>query len=150
DYYAYLEGIRTFANPEAININIFATPGIDMIDHTDLIEETIEMVETERADSLYITTLPDTDGSGGLMTAEDAVDNITDLYDSNYTATYWPWIQINDAENNQLIWVPPRRDVVRNIALTDNIAFRWFAAAGVQRGDVNAIKARYKLTLEER
>src|SRR5690606_29148910 len=59
DYYSYLEGIRTFANPEAININIFATPGIDMIDHTDLIEETIEMVETERADSLYITTLPD-------------------------------------------------------------------------------------------
>lgn len=150
DYYAYFEGIRTFSNPEAININIFATPGIDMIDHTNLIEETIEMVETERADSLYITTLPDTDSSGDIMTAEDAVGNIEDMYDSNYTATYWPWIQIQDAENNQLVWIPPTRDVVRNIALTDNIAFPWFAAAGVQRGDVDAIKARRKLTLEER
>jgi len=150
DYYAYFEGMRTFANPEAININVFATPGIDMVDHPSLIDETIEMIETERADSIYIATLPDTDGSGGLMTAEDAVDNIDDAYDSNYTATYWPWVQVQDSENSQLIWLPPTRDVVRNIALTDNIAFPWFAAAGVQRGDVNAIKARKKLTLEER
>jgi phage tail sheath protein FI len=34
--------------------------------------------------------------------------------------------------------------------LTDNIAFPWFAVAGVQRGDVDAIKARVKLTLGER
>lgn len=150
DYYAYFEGLRTFANPEAVNINIFATPGIDMVDNTNLIEEAIEMVEQERADSLYIATLPDTDGGGDVITAEDAVLNIEDMYDSNYTATYWPWIQVNDAENNQLIWLPPTRDVVRNIALTDNIAFPWFAAAGVQRGDVDAIKARKKLTLQER
>jgi len=129
---------------------VFATPSIDMIDHTNLIEEAIEMIEEDRADSLYIATLPDTDGSGGLMTAEDAVDNIEDMYDTSYTATYWPWIQINDAENNQLIWVPPTRDVVRNVALTDNIAFPWFAVAGVQRGDVDAIKARYKLTQTDR
>lgn len=150
DYYAYFEGIRTFSNPEAININVFATPGIDMVDHTNLVEETIEMIETERADSLYIATLPDTDGAGVVLTAEDAVLNIEDMYDSSYTATYWPWIQINDAENNQYIWIPPTRDVVRNIALTDNIAFPWFAAAGVQRGDVDAIKARKALTLVER
>ena len=150
DFYAYFEGIRTFSNPEATNVNVFTTPGIDMIDNTNLIEEAIEMVETERADSLYITTLPDVDAAGDVLTTEDAVLNIDGMYDSNYTATYWPWIQVNDSENNQLIWLPPTRDVVRNIALTDNIAFPWFAAAGVQRGDVNAIKARKKLTLQER
>ena len=150
DYYAYFEGMRTFANPEAVNINVFATPGIDMIDHSSLIDETIEMIETERADAVYVVTLPDTDDSGNIMTVDDAVDNIEDVYDSNYTATYWPWIQIQDTENNQLVWVPPTRDVVRNIALTDNISFPWFAAAGVQRGDVKAIKARKNLTLPER
>jgi hypothetical protein len=150
DYYAYFEGLRTFANPEATNINVFATLGIDMVDNTNLIEESIEMIETERCDSLYIATLPDVDSGGEILTTEDAVLNIEDMYDSNYTATYWPWVQVNDAENNQLIWLPPTRDVVRNIALTDNIAFPWFAAAGVQRGDVDAIKARKKLTLEER
>ena len=149
DYYAYLEGIWTFRNPEAVNINVFATPGIDTFDNTNLIEAAIEMVETERADSLYIVTTPDF-YDGATLTPEDVVDSLTDQFDSNYTCTYWPWVQINDAENNVLIFVPPTRDVVRNIALTDNIAFPWFAVAGIQRGDVDAIQARKKLTLADR
>jgi hypothetical protein len=149
DYYAYLEAIWTFRNPEAININVFATPGIDAFDNTNLIEATIDMVETERADSLYILTTPDY-YNDTTLTVDDVVDQMADMYDSNYSCTYWPWIQINDSENNILIWVPPTRDVVRNIALTDNIAFPWFAVAGIQRGDVDAIQARKKLTLSER
>lgn len=150
DYYAYLEAIWTFNNPEAVNINVLATPGIDTFDNTNLVEETIEMVEQDRADSLYIVTTPDTDAAGDVLLPEDVVDTLDSEFDSNYTATYWPWIQVNDTENNVYIYMPPTRDVVRNIALTDNIAFPWFAVAGVQRGDVNAIKARKKLTLTER
>lgn len=146
DFYAYLEGIWTFNNPEAVNINVFATPGIDTTDHSNLVEGAIEMIEQERADSLYIVTTQDTDSAGDVLLPEDVVNDLDDRYDSNYTATYWPWVQINDTENNQYIYVPPTRDVVRNIALTDNIAFPWFAVAGVQRGDVKAIKARIKLT----
>lgn len=150
DYYAYLEAIWTFRNPEAININVFATPGIDNFDNTNLIEETIEMIEQERADSLYIVTTPDVNTGGDVMSVEDVTDFLDGMYDSNYSCTYWPWIQINDTENNVYIFVPPTRDVVRNIALTDNIAFPWFAVAGMQRGDVDAIQARKKLTLAER
>jgi hypothetical protein len=150
DYYAYLEAIWTFQNPEATNINVFATPGIDTFNNSNLIEEGIEMIEQDRADSLYIVTTPDTDASGDILLPEDVIDQLDGEFDSNYTATYWPWIQINDAENNVYIYVPPTRDVVRNIALTDNISFPWFAVAGVQRGDVNAIKARKKLTQSER
>jgi hypothetical protein len=150
DYYAYLEGIWSFKNPEEVNISVFATPGIDTIDNTNLVEAAIEMVEQDRADSLYIVTTPDTDSSGQVLTVDDVTDSLSEMFDSNYTATYWPWIQILDAENNVYVYVPPTRDVVRNIALTDNIAFPWFAVAGVQRGDVDAIKARKKLTLAER
>jgi hypothetical protein len=150
DYYAYLEAIWTFQNPEATNINVFATPGIDTFNNSNLVEEAIEMVEQDRADSLYIVTTPDTDASGDILLAEDVIDQLDGEFDSNYTATYWPWVQINDSENNVYIYVPPTRDVVRNIALTDNIAFPWFAVAGVNRGDVDAIKARKKLTQTER
>jgi hypothetical protein len=150
DYYAYLEAIWTFKNPEATNINVFSTPGIDTFSNTNLVEEAIEMVEQDRADSLYIVTTPDTDSGGEVLLPEDVADQLFGQFDSNYTCTYWPWIQINDSENNVYIYVPPTRDVVRNIALTDNIAFPWFAVAGVQRGDVDAIKARVKLTLGER
>jgi len=150
DYYAYLEAIWTFKNPEAVNINVFATPGIDNFDNTNLIEATIDMVEQDRADSLYIMTTPDTDGSGDVLSVGDVTDSLDGMFDSNYSCTYWPWIQINDAENNVFIFVPPTRDVVRNIALTDNIAFPWFATAGIQRGDVDAIQARVKLTSSQR
>jgi hypothetical protein len=133
DWYAYFEGIRTFANPEAVNINIFATPGIDSRDNISLLEEAIDMVEEER------------------VTTDGAVDIIEDSgIDSNYSATYFPWLQMQDTENNQYVWLPPTVEVVRNIALTDNIAFPWFATAGINRGTTNAIKSRTKLTLDQR
>ena len=150
DYYAYLEAIWTFKNPEAVNINVFATPGIDNWDNTNLVEAAIEMTEIDRADSLYIMTTPDTSADGQILDVNEVTDRLDGNYDSNYSCTYWPWIQINDAENNVLIFVPPTRDVVRNIALTDNISYPWFAVAGVNRGDVDAIQARAKLTLAGR
>ena len=152
DWYAYFEGLRTFSNPEAVNINVFATPGIDSRDNISLIEEAIDMVEEERADSLYVITTPDTDSSGLVaLTPDEAVDIVEDSgIDSNYSATYFPWLQMQDTENNQYVWLPPTVEVVRNIALTDNIAFPWFATAGVNRGTTNAIKARTKLTLDQR
>jgi len=150
DYYAYLEGIWTFRNPEAVNINVFATPGIDGFENSNLIEASIEMIEEDRADSWYIMTIPDVDAAGDVLTAEEVADTLDGFYDSSYTSTYFPWIQVNDTENNVYIWLPPTRDVVRNTALTDNIAFPWFAVAGIQRGNVDGIKARKKLTLDER
>jgi len=110
------------------------------------------MVEEERADSLYLITTPDTDSSGVVaLTPDEAVDIVEDSgIDSNYSATYFPWLQMQDTENNQYVWLPPTLEVVRNIALTDNIAFPWFATAGINRGTTNAIKARTKLTLDQR
>ena len=158
DYYAYLLGIQTFANPEAVNINVFATPGIDYVNNSNLVEATINMIEFDRADSIYITTTPDyqlfnpsaTDPQG-LIYPQEAVDNLETVgIDSNYTATYYPWVLTRDTVNNTQIYIPPTAEVCRNLALTDNIAFPWFAAAGYTRGIVNAIKARKKLTQEDR
>lgn len=151
DYYAYLDGIYTYNNPEAVNINVFATPGIDLRDNISLIENAVDMVEVDRADSLYVITTPDTDDDGQALTPSEAVDIIEDSgIDSNYSATYWPWLQMNDTENNRYVWLPPTLEVMRNIALTDNVAFPWFAAAGLNRGTTNAIKARVKLKLDDR
>ena len=158
DYYAYLLGIQTFANPEAVNINVFVSPGIDYVNNSDLVEATIDMIENDRADSLYITTTPDynlflptTTGVDGMIYPQEAVDNLeTTGIDSNYTATYYPWVLTRDTVNNTQIYIPATAEVTRNLALTDNIAFPWFAAAGYTRGIVNSIKARKKLTQEDR
>lgn len=150
DYYAFLEAARKFSNPEAVNVNVFATPGIDMLNNGSLVEYVIDMVERERSDSLYVVTLPDTNSDGSIKTPQEVADDIYGKFDSNYTTTYWPWVQIKDTENNVLVYVPPTTDVMRNIALTDNVSYPWFATAGFQRGDVKATKARIKLTQQDR
>jgi len=164
DLYAYWNGIKTFANPEAVNINVFTTTGIDYADNNYLVQETIDMIEEQRADSVYILTSPEnvevdssdpTVGFGfNSVTINDA-SSLVDLLDaadidSNYTATYWPWVQEKDTENNVNVWLPPTLEVCKNIALTDNVAFPWYAVAGYNRGLTNAIQARIKLTEGDR
>jgi hypothetical protein len=165
DYYAFLDAINTFENPESVNINVLATPGIDYDANLSLVDETIDMVEEDRADSIYVVTSPDgaepldssTDLTGLGFSTPDLLgpDDIVDLLDSadidsNYTTTYWPWIQMRDRENNVNIFLPPTLEVVKDIALTDNVAFPWFATAGYTRGRTEAIQPRIKLTEEQR
>lgn len=154
DYYSYLKGIETFSNPESVNINIFATPGINFFDHEALVKQAIEMIETDRADSLYIINAPGPkgySGGDGITTSDEIVATLDDLeYDSNYSAVYWPWIQVRDGDNGTQLYIPPTGEVLRNVALTDNVSYPWFAVAGYSRGLVNSIKAQKKLTLDER
>ena len=158
DYYAYQLGIATFANPEATNINVFATSSIDYVNNSNLVEGAINMIQDDRADSVYICTTPDYDmflptttDNIGIIYPTEAVDNLEQTgIDSNYTATYYPWILVRDTVNNTQLYIPPTGEVCRNLALTDNIAFPWFASAGYTRGLVNSIKARIKLTQENR
>jgi len=145
DYYAYLRGIESYSNPEAVDINIFATPGINFKDHNSLVTQAIDIVENDRADSLYIINAPN------VSTSDEIVDDLDMAnLDTNYSATYWPWIQVRDNDNSTQLWLPPTGEVVKNIALTDNVSYPWFAVAGYSRGLVNSIKAYKKLTLDER
>jgi hypothetical protein len=145
DYYAYLQAIETYANPEAVDINIFATPGIDWNNHSSLVNQGIDIIENDRADSLYIINSPN------YTTADETISSLDDLgLDSNYSATYWPWIQVRDTDNATQLFIPPTGEVLKNIALTDNVSYPWFAVAGYSRGLVNSIKAQKKLTLDER
>ena len=149
DYYAYLSGIRQFSNPEAVDINVFATPGIDYVNNLSLVEEAIEMIEEERADSLYVVTTPDkpkgaSDYEDEMYTPDDAVANLEDSsIDSNYTCTYYPWVKYLDTDNNQYVNLPVTKDVVRNLAMTDNKSFAWYAPAGISRGNVDCVRAHF-------
>lgn len=149
DWYAYLSGIRQFANPEATDINVFCTPGIDYVNNKLLVEEAIEMVEEERADSIYVVTTPDKPSGAGdyvdeMYTPDEAVGNLEDSeIDSNYTCTYYPWVKYLDQDNNQYIYLPATKDAVRNFAQTDNTAYPWFAPAGISRGNVDCVRAHF-------
>src|SRR5690606_28842731 len=59
DYYAWMAALDTFRNPEEVLINVFATPGINFEEHESLVSEAIDMIERDRADSVYIIDAPD-------------------------------------------------------------------------------------------
>ena len=149
DYYAYLAGYKVLSNPQDVEINVFATPGIDWYNNTMLTKDAIEVIED-----------PD-DGRGGdalyIINAPFEISDIDDLVaafeeteiNSSYACTYAPWILYKDTVRNQYLYLPPTKDVVRNIADTDNTSFPWFAPAGTTRGVVDCERAEYKTTLED-
>lgn len=155
DYYAYLYGARLFSNPKEIDINVLATPGIDYVNNPTLVGEVIDMVENERADSVYVVTTPDKPFGAGdteseMYTPQDAVWNLDDAdIDSNYTCTYYPNVKYFDSDNNVYVFLPPTKDVVRNFAYTDNVAFPWFASSGWQRGSIDGVKPKKMLKLDD-
>ena len=148
DYYAYLAGYRAFANPQEVDINVFATPGIDWYNNRLLVEDAIDIVEDMEdgrgGDALYIVTTP---------RDLDYVDAIYELdetgIDTSYAATYYPWVSYFDKAENRYIDLPVTKDVVRNLALTDNTSAPWFASAGVTRGKVDCYRPLHKTTLTE-
>ena len=152
DFYAFLAGARQFANPNEIKINIFATPGIDLVNNHLLSQEIIDMLESERGnDALYVAITPDKpygadDYFESIYKAEDIVNELENAdYDTPIACTYYPWVKYEDTTNNQYIFLSPTKDVVRNLALTDNKSFPWFATAGYYRGNVDCVRTRYTM-----
>ncbi|MFA5528660.1 MAG: hypothetical protein WC996_08625, partial [Peptostreptococcales bacterium] len=114
DFQAWEKAIQTFANPEDVTINIFATPGINWSDNNILVKNTLNMIERERTDSLYIVDAPDIDPNNFTIGDNERLDTaiskeIVDLLDianidTNYAATYYPYIQMRDNDNNVNVW----------------------------------------------
>lgn len=159
DYQAWQTAIETFANPEEVTINLFATPGINWMDHSSLVQDTIDMIEDDRTDSLYIIDSPNIDisvsigdnGKADVLASTQIANALIDTgIDSSYACTYFPWIQMRDTTNSVNLYLPPTGEVVKAIAFTDNVKFPWFAPAGLNRGVTSAIKSKYKLSLDAR
>ena len=149
---AYKEAIDTMANPEEADINLFATNDVNFADNEAIIKYALSMVE-DRADALYIMNAPRLTVETVKGTSAEVVSNMQDTgIDSNYAATYWPWIQIEDINTNQYVYIPPTREVVRTIALTDNVSYPWFAPAGFNRGNASSsvVRADIKLSRDDR
>ena len=148
DYYAYLAGVRVFANPQDVDINLLATPGLNWYDNALLTQEIIEVIEDSEdgrgGDTLYIMAAPNT------VDIADVCDSFESLeFNSSYACTYFPWIMHYDNTNKRYLNLPVTKDVVKNMAAIDNRSFPWFAPAGTERGNVNCIKAMIKTTLAD-
>ena len=146
---AFKEAIDTFTNPEEVDVNLFATPGVDYGNNEEVVKYALNIIE-ERADTLYIIDSPRLTTDVAKGTPEEAVLAMQDTgIDSNYAATYWPWVQIEDQTSGQFVYLSPTAEVVKSIALTDNVAFPWFAPAGINRGTVGDSVRRADIKLSQ-
>ena len=75
-------------NPLEIDINLFATPGIDYSNNESIVRYALDMIET-RTDSLYIIDAPRITVGTEKGTPEEVISRLEATgIDSNYAATY--------------------------------------------------------------
>ena len=141
-YHTYTRAIETVSDPEYINMNLLAIPGLT---NTSLTSMMIEKCE-ERGDALALVDLPDVykppheeylaDKTQRIGTTPVQSANSLKLrrIDSSYGATFYPWVQTVDANTSQILWVPPTVAMMGVLASSEKASEIWFAPAGFNRG----------------
>jgi len=141
---AYKRAINAISNPDEFDINLLALPGVIHEYHPSVTNHAIDKVEG-RADCFFIL-----DGSRYGRTIQGAINDVKTL-DSNYIATYYPWIKVLDEVKNKPTWVPPSVVLPGVYANNDRIGQEWFAPAGLNRGGLTEVlEAQTRLTNLER
>jgi hypothetical protein len=141
---SYIEALNLLSNTDEYDINMILIPGImDNLEngHHGIITKAIDVCES-RGDCFLVYD-----------SADYSVTNLTTVTDqaegrnSNYAATYWPWIQINDSQTGAYRWIPSSVAMAGIYAFNDKVSAPWFAPAGLNRGGIDtAIQAARKLT----
>jgi hypothetical protein len=141
----YRQALETVADPELLDFNILAVPGLT---YTGLTNYQMEVCE-ERRDALAIIDLPNV----YTPFAESYVANKTQRanrnvagtvsalrqrrIDNSYACTFYPWVQTRDARNGQNLWVPPSVAMMGVFASSQAKSDVWFAPAGFNRGGLS-------------
>jgi hypothetical protein len=139
--------IDSVRDPEIVEYNLASMPGVK---NTTLNQTLIDMCE-DRGDALAIVDLEGGYTSQYESTADestrrpangvqDTVNEITTnlVTNSSYGAAYYPWVQIRDTNNGQVVWVPPSVVAIGAMSYSQKASNLWFAPAGFTRGGLSA------------
>jgi len=141
---AFRKAINSVSNPDEFDINMLVIPGLIHRLHSSVTTFAKDMCE-DRQDTFFVM---DASAWGdSIATATNAVQS----FDSNYVASYYPWVKILNTDKNKPVWVPPSVVLPGVIAFNDQVAAEWFAPAGLNRGGLTSvIEAKTRLTRTER
>jgi len=144
-FHTYRRAIDTISDPDYINMNLLAVPGLTQ---NALTRRMIDACE-ERADAMAIIDLPDVyrpsheqyyaDKTNRIGTTPTAASNALKArrIDSSYGATFYPWVRTIDANTSQQVWVPPTVAMMGVLASSEAASAIWFAPAGFNRGGLS-------------
>ena len=146
--YAYKQCLTALSNADEFDFNLITTPGINYDNHAYVASLVIDTCE-RRGDAFYIMDI-----APNQLAGDASIQNVVDLaaqFDTNYAATYYPWVKIQDTNSNKIIPVPPSVVMMSVYAANDNVAAEWFAPAGLNRGGIpQAVQVADRLTHTER
>ena len=141
---AYERAIKAVSNADEFDINLLSTPGLIYNLHPSPINLAQQTVQ-DRGDAFYVFDA--VAWGDGINSAVNAITSV----DTNYAATYYPWVKLLDDTVNLPIWVPPSVVIPGVIAQNDRVAHEWFAPAGLNRGGLRGVlEAKTRLTHAER
>jgi len=132
---AYKQAVACLGNADEFDINLIVAPGILHQHHPYVTTLIVDMCEA-RGDCFYILDLYSDDGNPGAGQVDEVI-SYASSYDTNYAATYYPWIKILDTNLNKIVTVPPSVVIPSVYAANDKVAAEWFAPAGLNRGGIS-------------
>jgi len=143
----YLKALNLLSNADEYDFNLMFLPGIirSLGNHTSLVTKAIDVCENRGDAFVVVDTVP------YQTTTLSTVTNQAKAIDSNYAATYWPWVKVPDNILGKTVWVPPSTAVAGVYSFNDKVGFPWFAPAGLTRGGITtAVQTERPLTLKNR
>jgi hypothetical protein len=164
-YNSVKETIDMVSDPESLDFNMIAIPGVYTKGLTDYLLDVVE----DRGDALAIIDLegdfkPASESTESYKTRVDnatvstTVNNLRDReLNSSYGCAYFPWVQIYDSVNDRLVYTPPSVVAMGTMSNSEAQSELWFAPAGFSRGGltggaagVPVVGITQKLTSDDR
>ena len=138
----YLTAFNLLANKDEYQFNVLLAPGVVLASTAASIM--ISTVEG-RGDAIAIID------NGIYGTAVTTAATNAAGQSSNYSATYYPWVQLFSSNLGKVVWAPPSTVMGGVLAFNDQVGAEWFAPAGLNRGGVpNVLKAERRLSQSDR
>jgi hypothetical protein len=141
---SYRAAATIMTDPMITRINILAVPGIRDSAVTNFIIDKVE----DYSKAIYIMDMAHYDASDNrLFSGDGKRPDVTKTennfssraVDSNYAATYFPDVTIEDPFNNLLVSVPNSVAVLGALSYNDSVSFPWFAPAGFNRASLDFV-----------
>jgi phage tail sheath protein FI len=142
----YKTALSLLSNKDEYSFNLLFLPGVvdQLANHSVVITDAIQLCE-DRTDCFLV--YDNTSKTDSVATAKTN----TEARNSSYAATYYPWVQIQDASLGVNRYVPPSTVIAGVYHFNDVVGQPWFAPAGLNRGGIDsAVQAYRKLTQANR
>ena len=140
----YDNAIALLGNIDEYQYNVISTPGLLNATHASQVTSLVNS-SINRGDNISIIDLV----QYGSTVA--SVSQAASGFDSSYTSTYWPWVQVIDPQTGELVYAPASTMIPGVYVFTDASSEPWFAPAGLTRGALGqVVRAERKLTANNR